>query len=650
MSQQTTPPPNTAGLQWQDGQPYSTLYGDVYFSRASGLEETRHVFLQHNQLAERWQSMQANSFTIAETGFGTGLNFLCAWQLWRHQAPDNARLHFVSTEKYPLSRADLAQALALWPELDQLAQALLAQYQQLAPGWHRLVFDQGRVSLTLLIGDLLDTLPALRARVDAWFLDGFSPAKNPDMWQPVLFELMASLSHQHTTFSTFTSAGSVKRGLQAAGFEVGKVAGHGKKREMLCGRFTQGTKPSSLPAGKAIVVGGGIAGTSSSRALADRGWQVTLIEQHAGLAQEASGNPLGVLYPKLARKDVPLGRLSLAGYLYSLRLLQQLEISPDDHARCGMLQLGYDADELERCHAIAARKFPADLLCMVDKGQASKLAGVPLEYEAMFFPEAGWVRPAAFCRALAQHPGIELVTGTRATQLKRAGELWQFWDQDNLLAEAPLVIIANANQAASFFQAAHLPLEPVRGQITQLKQAGISRHLHTLLCTDGYISPSVHGEHCLGATFSPADTGLDIRQADHAQNLAMLQRISPALYEALSVQTPAEGRAALRCTTMDYLPMAGPLLDHQALAIKPPRHTANPATLPWLQGLYVNIGHGSKGLTTAPLAAEMLASAISGEPAPVDAGLLAALDPNRFLLRTLGLKRLVHGLASHPSM
>lgn len=634
-------------MQWQDGQPYSTLYGDVYFSRASGLEETRHVFLRHNQLAERWHAMQENSFTIAETGFGTGLNFLCAWQLWRHHAPAHARLHFVSTEKYPLSWADLAQALALWPELDPFTQALLTQYQQLAPGWHRMIFDQGRVSLTLLIGDLLDTLPALHASVDAWFLDGFSPAKNPEMWQPALFERMATLSHQHTTFATFTSAGVVKRGLQAAGFEVNKVPGHGRKREMLCGRFSHRQPPFHAKPTQAIVIGGGIAGTSSSRALADRGWHVTLIEQHAHVAQEASGNPLGILYPKLARKDVPLDRLSLAGYLHSLRLLQQLDIPPDAHARCGMLQLGHDAAELDRSHVIAARHFPADLVYMVDQAQASLLAGVPLTHEAMFFPEAGWVKPAAFCHALTQHPNIQVLINTQAIQLKQVGDLWQVWDQHQLLAEAPVLIIANANQAASFDQAAHLPLSPVRGQITQLPQSGISAHLKTLLCTDGYISPSVNGEHCLGATFTPDDIGLELRSEDHAQNLEMLHRMSPDLHQALSSQAP-QGRAALRCTTIDYLPMAGPLLDHLALKAQPPRHTAAPESLPWLKGLYVNLGHGSKGLTTAPLAADMLASAISGEPAPVDEGLLAALDPNRFLLRSLGLKRLVQGLACYP--
>ncbi|TSA50585.1 MAG: bifunctional tRNA (5-methylaminomethyl-2-thiouridine)(34)-methyltransferase MnmD/FAD-dependent 5-carboxymethylaminomethyl-2-thiouridine(34) oxidoreductase MnmC, partial [Nitrosomonadales bacterium] len=162
-------------LDWRDGQPYSRLYGDVYFSRTSGIEETRHVFLQQNRLDARWRNLTPGSlFTIAETGFGTGLNFLSAWQLWRETAPENARLHFVSMEKYPLSPVEFAQALALWPELATCSATLLDQYRAPCPGWRRLTFDGGRVTLTLLLGDARVTLPQLHAKVDVWFLDGFA--------------------------------------------------------------------------------------------------------------------------------------------------------------------------------------------------------------------------------------------------------------------------------------------------------------------------------------------------------------------------------------------------------------------------------------------------------------------------------------------
>ncbi|MEZ0237993.1 MAG: tRNA (5-methylaminomethyl-2-thiouridine)(34)-methyltransferase MnmD, partial [Methylophilaceae bacterium] len=312
--------PHYTELEWRDGQPWSAHYGDVYFSRESGIAETRYVFLEQNRLRERWHSLADKVFTIAETGFGTGLNFLCAWQLWMETAPPNARLHFVSTEKFPLSHADLERALALWPELASLSTALLEQYRRIVPGWQQLSFDDGRITLTLLIGDARETLPQLRASVNAWFLDGFAPAKNPEMWQQELLREIARLSAPGCTISTFTSVGAVRRGLEAVGFRMEKIAGFGNKWAMLRGEYPHGNASRQPLQRHAIIIGGGIAGTSSAYSLALRGWQVTLIERHADLAQEASGNPQGVLYPRLSGHDIPLSRVAQNGYLYTLRL------------------------------------------------------------------------------------------------------------------------------------------------------------------------------------------------------------------------------------------------------------------------------------------------------------------------------------------
>ncbi len=229
-------------IAWQDGQPYSTQFQDVYFNSDDGLLETDYVFLQANRLAERWLNYPNKTFSIAETGFGTGLNFLSAAKLWLSIAPEQANLHFISAEKYPLSLLDMSKASLCWPELKPLSAALLANYQELVSQPSELSLFAGRVRLSLFIGDASATYAALcaqpeNAKVDAWFLDGFAPAKNPDMWQDRLFQHMASLSHTATTFATFTSASAVRRGLMAAGFAVNKQAGFAKKREMLYGQF-----------------------------------------------------------------------------------------------------------------------------------------------------------------------------------------------------------------------------------------------------------------------------------------------------------------------------------------------------------------------------------------------------------------------------
>lgn len=629
-TQTQLPRPERQSLEWQDGQPYSSLFGDVYFSRASGLQETHYVFLQQNRLRERFSSLQSFRFTIGETGFGTGLNFLCTWRLWDECAPTTAVLHFVSTELYPLSRQELSQSLALWPELAEFAARLLEQYNRLTPGWNQLNF--GKVRLTLLIGDADSLLSQVRGLVDAWFLDGFAPSRNPDMWRVELLREIARLSHDATTFATFTSASAVRRGMAEVGFEVEKIKGHASKREMLRGRFTGNRQPPGIAERTAIVIGGGIAGTSTAYSLAQRGFAVTLLERHAQLAAEASGNAQGVLYPRLSGQDVALSRLALYAFLHTIRLLEQLLKQGQDWSQCGLLQLAFNSREAKRCQEVLQRGLT--LTQEVSAEQASALAGITLDYGGIHFPDGGWVHPPAFCRALAEHEDIHVMAATQALQLDQSACGWQVSGDKGLIAEAAVVVVAAANDCKQFLP--ELPLQPVRGQITLLPAADSSRRLSKVVCSDGYLAPARNGLHCLGATFSPDETTLEVRDTDHLHNLHMARHMSPQLQLDT---TKLEGRSALRCSTPDYLPMAGMMLDH-ALTRNLRPHLASGNDLPWLRGLYINTGHGSKGMITAPLCGEIIAAGIGHEVMPVDYGLLRALDPNRFLLRGLAMKKL----------
>lgn len=643
-----------AQLDWDDqGQPLSRTFGDVYFSRASGLEETRHVFLAHNRLAERCAALPSGGrLSIGETGFGTGLNFLCAWQLFERSAPADARLHFVSVEKYPLTRADLGRALALWPELEPWASQLLAQYHAVHAGFQRFVFAGGRVVLTLLVGDVLDCLPQLDAAIDAWFLDGFSPAKNPQMWTPELFAQLAQLSAPGATLATFTCAGFVRRGLLEAGFAMAKVKGFGHKREMLAGQlqdspaapgkpwFARPPRPQGPRA--ALVVGGGLAGCATAASLAARGWQVTLLERHAELASEASGNPQGVLYLKLSAHGTALSQLVVGGFGFTRRQLERLQGGADWSA-CGVLQLAFDAKEAER-QARLADAFPADLLRPVSAEEASQLAGLPLDQGGLWFAEAGWVHPPALCRRLAAHPNIRVLSGAEAVELQRTDGHWQALRDGRVLASAPVAVLCTASEVRRFATGAHLKLKRIRGQISRLPASAASRALRTVLCAEGYVAPARGDEHTLGASFNFQRDDLELSAEEHADNLGMLRQISPALATALQVERlePAElaGRVAFRSTTPDYLPLIGPLVDaaafnaaYAALGKDASRRIDTPA--PWLEGLYVNVGHGSRGLITAPLSGELVAAWLDDEPLPLPRGVAEACHPSRFLLREL---------------
>ena len=640
-----------AQLDWNDqGQPLSRQFGDVYFSRDDGLGETRHVFLAGNDLPARFAALPAGArLVIGETGFGTGLNFLCAWQLFDQLAPADACLHFVSVEKYPLTAADLQRALALWPELAPWSGQLLEQYRAIHPGFQRLVLDGGRVVLTLLIGDALQMLPQLDARIDVWFLDGFAPDKNPQMWTPPLFQELARLSAPGASLATFTSKGTVRRDLIEAGFAMRRAPGYGKKWEILCGRFEGHAPAAEKPwfarpprpeARAALVIGAGLAGCATAASLAARGWQVTLLERHEAVAQEASGNPQGVLYLKLSAHGTALSQLVLAGFGHTRRLLQHLQQGHDWDA-CGVLQLAFDAPEAGR-QAKLAEAFPADLLHSLSREQAEARAGVALPAGGLFYPDAGWVHPPALCRQLASHPRIRLLTHSEALELRRVNGHWQALDGERLLAEAPVAILAGAAEVRRF--AAELPLKRIRGQISRLPQTARSAELACVVCAEGYVAPPRGGEHTLGASFDFHSQDCAPTAAEHAGNLELLREISADLAERLDTDRldPAQldGRAAFRCTSPDYLPIVGPLADPAAFAEtyavlgKDARQVPD-SPCPWRDGLYVNSGHGSRGLITAPLCGELLAAWLNDEPLPLPRAVAEACHPNRFLLRKL---------------
>ncbi|MBF8731433.1 bifunctional tRNA (5-methylaminomethyl-2-thiouridine)(34)-methyltransferase MnmD/FAD-dependent 5-carboxymethylaminomethyl-2-thiouridine(34) oxidoreductase MnmC [Pseudomonas guariconensis] len=646
-----------AQIDWDDqGRPHSRQYDDVYFSKNEGIEETQHVFLEQNRLRERCAALTPQDcLVIGETGFGTGMNFYCAWQLFAEHAPLGARLHFVSVEKYPLTREDLARAVQLWPQLEPYWQPLLAQYVAVHGGFQQFSFDHGRVTLTLMVGDALAQLPTLDAQVDVWFLDGFAPAKNPDMWTPELFAQLARLSRPGTTLGTFTTTGWVRRGLIAAGFAMRKVPGIGKKWEVMHGQFQGWPAAQPAPAEPwyarpapvqgprhALVIGAGLAGSATAASLAARGWQVSVLERHDAPAQEASGNPQGVLYLKLSAHGTTLSQMILSGFGYTRRWLQQLQRG-QDWDDCGVLQLAFDDKEAQR-QAKLAEAFDSTLLHVLDQAQAESVAGVALPAGGLFYPEGGWVHPPALCQAQLQHPHIELLTHQDVIELRKVDGLWQAWDGEHLLASAPVVVLAGAAEIRRFEACAELPLKRIRGQITRLPATEASRALRTVVCAEGYVAPPRGDEHTLGASFDFHNDDLAPTVAEHQGNLALLDEISTDLAERLntSVLDPAQlqGRAAFRCTSPDYLPIVGPVADAQAFTdayavlAKDARQVPD-TPCPWLDGLYVNSGHGSRGLITAPLSGELVAAWVCGEPLPLPRAVAQACHPNRFALRRL---------------
>ena len=633
------------------GTPFAPAYADVYHSTDSGLGQARHVFIAGNDLPGRWAS--ARVFTILESGFGFGLNFLATWHEWLRDPARPERLHFVSIEKHPFERDVLRELHARYGTLSALAEQLRRVWPPLVSGLHRLHFEAERITLTLGFGDVVHVLPRLHVRADAIYLDGFSPPKNPEMWSPQLMKGLARLSRLGTTLATYSVAGLVRHALDGAGFVVERRPGFGQKREMLSARFEprwplRNIVSATAPVKRrhAIVVGAGLAGAAVCERLAARGWQIDLIERRPHPGSPVSSEFAGVFQPHVSRDDCILSRIARNGYLYAVPRWEALLGDAHGSAweRCGVVQLPQQIeDEQWMSETLAVLGHPPGYVRYVGKNQAEALSGSRLHSGGWWFPGAGWARPSRLIDAQIAAAGVRQTTGPSLAahfdvpvqRIARGGEGWQaLADDGTLIATAPVVILANAHDATRLSSIAH-PLKRIRGQVTFVP-AGKCSSPRTVLTGQGYVLPAARGVVLAGSTYDYDEDDPMPQVRGHEANLSRLSRLLPNALDPSIAAAELDGAVGFRCVASDRMPIVGAVPDiDEAQSRRDDLRGAHLSAIPRRPGLYCASGFASRGLIWAELAGEMLGSLLEGEPLPLESDLTAALDPARFLLRQL---------------
>ena len=640
----------------QEGIPFSLDYQDTYYSLSGPVEESHYVFIQANELEQRWQG---KDFTIAEIGFGFGLNFLTSCQMWLASNNNQHQLHYISFEKHPVKKVDMLQCHKNLGIESDLSSILYVQYPLPVSGFHRIHFNKHNIYLTLIYGDASEYLSQASFEADCWYLDGFSPSKNQDLWSRKIADEIYRLSKHGGTFSTYSAASQVNNNFRDAGFSIKKYAGFHNKREMLRGRCEKRLKESNfhyrqkswfnLPSVSAIdkhitVIGAGLAGICIAAAMAKRNWHITVVDKHPHPAMESSGNKNAILMPRLSADHDAQSQITLSGYLYSIRYLNTIkQRMPDIHwEQCGAIQLPRDQKQQQRMkQLIDQERIPDDLLYAVDKNRIQTLCGCFCANDGWYIPLAGWATPEEICCTLLEiyKDNINFIGDSEVSAINDDSNTWSLIDnQQHKISNSPYLVIANANNACQFRQTQWCRTYPKRGQITYLKKSSSNIHPSKIICSDAYITPKIEDQYVLGASFITADTSEELRTSEHLDNIARVKKMIPS-FEPDTSET-VDGRAAIRAVSQDRLPIVGPVAKADKFYEMYAQAALGATNIcyghpVYHRGLYIATAFGSRGLAWIPLCAEIIACMINNEPLPVGKSLINSMHPSRYLMKNL---------------
>ena len=584
-------------MLWKNRTPYSKKFKDNYSSLKGPIEESKEVYIKANNLISRWKKLNKDdSFTIGEMGFGTGLNFLLTSYEWLEKSKSTQTLHYVSIEKYPVKIKDLIKAHSEKEKIETLCKELISDYPVNCLGNHRILLGQGRIQLTLIFEDVLEALGSIdKTLFDAWYLDGFSPDRNPDMWTKKVLSYISDLSHKDTTFSTFSSSSLVKENLSKTYFKFEKITGFGTKRHMLKGKKKGNLKRSPKKTKKIAIIGAGLAGCVQAYILSKRGHEIDLYEENNTLVGGASGNPVLVTYPRFSPNDSLHSRFYLHSFLFSSRFYKNL--ASRGWSKTGVVVLSYDEQSRGREALLNSHNVDKKLFRKISRNEASKLTGIDLDYGGLFFPNGGIISPKDLCEDMVNSSNVNIFSKKTVSNIEKINRKFYISIND-VNYEYDHICLCNSFDVNKLIKLNGISKK--RGQITYLKDTPGLENLRMPICSQGYISPDFELNKILGSTYNDF-LSLSIKQGDNLENIKNFKKVYKGKVEAIGA------RAGYRAVTQDKLPFCGQY-----------------------QGFYINTGHGSRGSISIPMTSVSIADEIDQKPNILPRKIKKAINPERF--------------------
>jgi len=576
---------------------FSEEFDDLYSSAKGAVAECNHVFIKGNNLKERFENLGENSkFYIGEIGFGIGINFLTTCKSWLDHTKQNQVLEFYSFDKYLFRLSDFKTLNVSCPDLKEYISELERNYPRNIQGAQKISLFGGRIILNLIIGEIDNTQEYIKLmdKVDAWYFDGFSPSKNPDLWSIKLFKCIHKSCHENTTFSTYTSSGLVKNNLTESGFNHSRAMGFSDKRHMLKGTVDTQLKKNTSNT-KVAVIGSGIAGCVLSYTLAKKGIEVDLYEKSDSICSGASSHELLVTYPRLSAHDTAFGSFTLHSYIFATNFYKQLKT--DTWKKTGVIILNHDAATEKRQSSLLEKRADGEIYRYIDPDEASELSGIDIKLNGLIYEDAGYILPEEMCKFLIESPKINIFTSSHIKSIKKNREFFNLNIGEKKF-EYQNVCVCAGSETANIVDIDGISIK--RGQVTHIESLDNVSRIKLPICAKGYISPRVNNIHLVGSSYSDSED-TDLSEEEHLYNLNNLKLV---IDEEMNVIT---GQTGHRAVSKDHMPVVG-----------------------MKDGIYINTCHGSRASVTAPISAEIIASMIVDEAPPLMGRELESLSPERF--------------------